>query len=562
MSEKVSISNLNKNAGLNTGSGISFQDVEEDNIPTLENPNIKPTRTIADLSQLPNEEEETEGVVLKSTIEEDILGEGSVFEDYIAKKQKEREELDAAIDAHNEMVAAKLGEEVPEEITDEDVVRSTEALNKQENPTDEFDSEVEDPSDYVDPLEKELEEEEDNITANIVTPKTVRVSNIEEVEKETSSNNKIASTVVSEDLGQGVNFSIDEEDLLDSDEDDNENNNQENLKELQSSISNKIAPINKHLDLSSFTITNKAISAKNALQSSSKKAVDWALFSSKIHFALSEFSGTDISTLGSNTGLNAYSTVYNKYKLILDHMIGENKPKDVESFAKSVSFLDNDDLYGGIYVANFAESNYIPYDCPKCSHTFLSENIPIEDMYSFEKPEEEELFNDIRKEQYYQLTDLYTSELVPITDKFAFAFREPSIYSIVFETALLDEKFTDKYRDIISVLSYIDNIYYINQEAGEITPIGYKRYPTNKMKDTKSRVIEYSKIINSLSPDEYNIILAYLAAINTEHTGMKWKLPECTCPKCGTVIKERETTAENLVFMRHQLAALAITSIK
>ena len=127
---------------------------------------------------------------------------------------------------------------------------------------------------------------------------------------------------------------------------------------------------------------------------------------------------------------------------------------------------------------------------------------------------------------------------------------------------MLDEKFSEKYRDIISVLAYIDNIYYINQEAGEITPIGYKRYPSNKMKDAKSRIIEYSKIINSLSPDEYNIILAYLAAINTEHTGMKWKLPECTCPKCGTVIKERETTAENLVFMRHQLAALAITSIK
>ena len=560
MSEKVSISSLNKNAGLNTGSGISFQDASEDNIPTLENPNIKPTRTIADLSQLPQEEENPEGVILKTTVEDDILGEGSVFEDYIAKRQKEREELDAAIDAHNEMVAAKLGEEVPEEITDADVIRSTEELNKQDNPTDEIETEVEDPSDYVDPLEKELEEEEDN-TISYVKPK-IAVSNIEEVEKETSSNNKIASTVVSEDLGQGVKFTIDEEDLLDDDDEEDTKENEENLKELQSSISSKIAPINKKLDLSSFTITNKAISAKNALQSSSKKAVDWALFSSKIHFALSEFSGTDISTLGSNTGLNAYSTVYNKYKLILDHMIGENKPKDVESFVKSVSFLDNDDLYGGIYVANFAESNYIPYDCPKCSHTFLSENIPIEDMYSFEKSEEEEEFNKIRKEEYYQLSDLYTSELVPITDKFAFGFREPSIYSIVFETALLDEKFTDKYRDIISVLSYIDNIYYINQEAGEITPIGYKRYPSNKMKDAKSRIIEYSKIINSLSPDEYNIILAYLAAINTEHTGMKWKLPECTCPKCGTVIKERETTAENLVFMRHQLAALAITSIK
>ena len=56
--------------------------------------------------------------------------------------------------------------------------------------------------------------------------------------------------------------------------------------------------------------------------------------------------------------------------------------------------------------------------------------------------------------------------------------------------------------------------------------------------------------------------LAYLSAINNKRSGMKWKLPECTCPKCGSVIKERETTAENLVFTRHQLAALAITSLK
>jgi hypothetical protein len=277
---------------------------------------------------------------------------------------------------------------------------------------------------------------------------------------------------------------------------------------------------------------------------------------------MQETNRTEISTLGSNSGLNQYSIVYNRYKLILDHMVGDNKPKDVESFVKSISFFDNDDLYGGIYVANFSESNYIPYDCPKCSHTFLSDNISIEDMYSFEKDEDKKMFDDIRKEAHYQLSNLYTSEVVPITDNYAFAFREPSIYSIIFETALLDEKFTNKYRDIISVISYIDEIYFIDQENMSLSPIGYKRFPTNKMKDTKSRIIEYAKIINSLSPDKYNIILAYLAAINNNHTGMKWKLPECTCPKCGTVIKERETTAENLVFTRHQLAALAITSLK
>ena len=134
--------------------------------------------------------------------------------------------------------------------------------------------------------------------------------------------------------------------------------------------------------------------------------------------------------------------------------------------------------------------------------------------------------------------------------------------AIIFEPSLLDERFTNKYRDIISVISYIDEIYFIDQENQSLSPIGYKRFHNNKMKDVKSRIITYAKILNSLRPDEYNIILAYLSSINTQKVGMKWKLPECTCPKCATVIKERETTAENLVFMRHQLAALATTSLK
>ena len=561
MSEKMSISNLNKNAGVTTGSGISYQTItSDDNITTLENPNIKPARTVADLSSLPQKEDTHEGIIIKESIEDEVFGEGGVFEEYLKEARKEREEMDAAIDAHNQMVAAELGEEVPDEITDEDVIRSTEAINNKENPLDEIETEVEDPSDYVDPLERELEaEEEEEIAINNKFKQSM--SNIDAVQEQTKlSNNSIANTIKSEDLGQGVNYNIDEEDLLDLDEDEEDDNDDANLKELQSSISDKIAHVNKKFDLKSIKFTNQPISANNAIEAASKKTVDWALFSSKMHFGMSEFSGTDISTLGSNTGLNQYSTVYNRYKLFLDHMVGENKPKDVETFVKSVSFLDNDDLYGGVYVANFNGSNYIPYDCPKCKYTFLSENIPIEDMYSFDKPEEEKTFRQIREEQFYQLSDLYVSEAVQITDNFIFVFREPSIYSIVFEPALLDDKFTNKYRDIISVVSYIDNIYLVKD--GVAQPIGYRKFNNNKMKNVKSRIIEYAKIINSLSPDEYNVILAYLASINNQKTGMKWKLPECTCPKCGTTIKERETTAEQLVFMRHQLAALAITSLK
>ena len=205
MSEKMSISNLNKNAGVTTGSGISYQTIaSDDNITTLENPNIKPARTVADLSSLPQKEDTHEGIIIKESIEDEVFGEGGVFEEYLEEARKEREEMDAAIDAHNEMVAAELGEEVPDEITDEDVIRSTEAINNKENPLDEIETEVEDPSDYVDPLERELEaEEEEEIAINNKFKQSM--SNIDAVQEQTKlSNNSIANTIKSEDLGQGV----------------------------------------------------------------------------------------------------------------------------------------------------------------------------------------------------------------------------------------------------------------------------------------------------------------------------------------------------------------------
>ena len=234
MSEKMSISNLNKNAGVTTGSGISYQTIaSDDNITTLENPNIKPARTVADLSSLPQKEDTHEGIIIKESIEDEVFGEGGVFEEYLEEARKEREEMDAAIDAHNEMVAAELGEEVPDEITDEDVIRSTEAINNKENPLDEIETEVEDPSDYVDPLERELEaEEEEEIAINNKFKQSM--SNIDAVQEQTKlSNNSIANTIKSEDLGQGVNYNIDEEDLLDLDEDEEDDNDDANLKELQ-----------------------------------------------------------------------------------------------------------------------------------------------------------------------------------------------------------------------------------------------------------------------------------------------------------------------------------------
>ena len=285
----MNISDLNKDAGKTTGSGISYTD-NASSVTTLDNPNIrtsvssnKSNLKVADLSHLPQKEESTDGVIKKESIEQDLLGEGSVFETYLENKKKEIAEVNAAIDAHNEMVAARLGEEVPDEITDEDVARSRMAA--QVGSINEYVDTNIDKDDYIDPLEQELEEDG-------------YISNIDAIEKQTSSN-VIANTIKSEDLGQDVSFKIDDEDLLDDEEDDNDTSkeDEENLEELRTVVSDKLSAASKKLDLKAFTITNRAVSAKSALINSEKKTADWALFSSKMHFALSEFSGTEISSL-------------------------------------------------------------------------------------------------------------------------------------------------------------------------------------------------------------------------------------------------------------------------
>ncbi len=558
--------------GTDTGSGISSElelSAIVDNTEELvlsavpETTTEVPKRTIADFSTLPKEE--VLGVDIKVSPEHELFKAGGDFENYMKEKESEMEKVIADIDAHNEMIAASIGEEVPEVITDADIKRAEEKISKvedlDEGLTDEFISESLEDKEYVDPLE--LESEPDVIEEVKVKLPTSTNSSIAEVEKERTATvyGKISKTVLSKDLGVNASFDIDPEDQLD-DEKVEKVDEEENLEALRRAISEKIAPVSKRFDISTFSIQNKPVTAKSIMDSKEYTVADWALLSAKAHIAMREFSGKELSVLGDDGGLNRFSVMKNRYKLFYDHLSGDNKPESFESWLKSMSFLDNDHLYGAVFIANFAGANYIPYDCGKCKKTFLSENIPTENMYRFKTNEDAANFNAIRDGKVNEMHDLYVSEVIPVNEKVAIAFREPSIYSIIFETSLLDEQFADKYKEVISVISYIDNIMIIDAENKTISPLYYKRYPENKVKDIKSRIIEFAKILSTLSPDEYSIVLAYLNSINSLNDSIVYQLPEVTCPHCGNVIKAQDTSAESLVFMRHQLAALATTSIK
>ncbi len=104
------------------------------------------------------------------------------------------------------------------------------------------------------------------------------------------------------------------------------------------------------------------------------------------------------------------------------------------------------------------------------------------------------------------------------------------MYGTVFETGALDAKFARKYENILSMLSFIENIYYINREHGTLIPINCNPDPSNINKTVARKVIAYYNIIKSLNSDEYGMIIANIGKIRSryiEHA--TFQIPEFDC---------------------------------
>ena len=98
---------------------------------------------------------------------------------------------------------------------------------------------------------------------------------------------------------------------------------------------------------------------------------------------------------------------------------------------------------------------------------------------------------------------MYTTEVIPVSDDYAIAFKEPSIYNIAFESALLEEDFVNKHQDLVSIIAYIDKIYRINHENHSLEEIDLPVFANNKTKTFKTKVINYAKVISTLDSDQY-----------------------------------------------------------
>ena len=452
-----------------------------------------------------------------------------------------------------------------EELLDRVLPSTAEITNSlpTENPAydlfDELDAEDDEPEYDIEYESDEYDWDEEE-PETIPTPIKPAVVPVEEQVSET----KEETDHIFTDFESGeINFDEEDEELEENIDEDKkiEKEQKEQMEKLRSLVREKISPVSKALDISSFSIVKRpAANTISTPREHHEKIADWVLMSSQKPIYMKRFSGTEIERLANGgKGRTRLNRTLDTWQLIYNHIVDPHKPESLEAWARSTSFLDIDHIYMAIYRANFEGSNYIPYNCTNdaCKEVFLSDSFDIMEMCKFKSKEDKERFNSILGSETSPVSKLYSTEVVPVSDEYAFVFREPSIYNISFESAVRDEEFVEKFGDLISICAYIDGIYKIDMEHRELQPVQPNVYKNNMKKTAKSRIVKYSKIISTLGSDEYNTLLAYMQKINESGESLSYQIPEVTCPKCKTVVSSVPQEARNLVFTRHQLAALA-----
>lgn len=329
---------------------------------------------------------------------------------------------------------------------------------------------------------------------------------------------------------------------------------------LKAELAKKMRPVSKKFDLANAVVSQTPVTVTNALADIvplNKKVFTWGLYRSKRPVTVKAFTATELNSLSSYMDNAARSR--DVFKAIWDHIV-RGKGRDFDAWLKTTSYYDVDHLWFAVYGACFAETNYLPYTCPECSEITVSADINLNQMCKFASDEIREEFNKILHSPSEQsMGSVFAEYRVQVSDSFVVGLREPSIYDAVIVPNMLDTEFRNKYRDIIGLNAYISNIYKVVDTGAQIElhPIAVKQFIGNETKSVKARIIQYAKIIRSLTSDQYNIIMGHINTLNETDT-IYYRLPAVTCDHCKKEIPEEREAAADLVFMRHRLGILGI----
>jgi len=536
-------------------------------------------RVKADLSDLPQTNYEDAGVDKKESIEAEILGPGGDFEKYLAEKSAEMKAYNDDYDLRQEM-----GEN-PEDATEEEVVETDE---------DEIERELQEvsntsysaPKTFIDEEEEETEmggENEEVVDQDAFEAgKAVAADfegmefendDVKEAEKEVKAseiegnfpdhNTDEDEQIVRNTITVNANNSVleDDEAELDSSEEIEEEGmtDDQRVEIMKKMITEKIKPVSKKLDISTFTVAKKGTSNMNLFAVNEVSTARWVLPTTGIIVDMKEILGSELDKIRAFANAGDARGLLN----IIYNNIVSPKPTTFEAWMKSIAYDDYDHLFMAIYVAAFNDANYLPGDCENKSckeKMYVTDNIPVMEMVKFKDDKAKAKFKKIMKESPTDTTGAFATEIVPISENCAIGFKIPTLYSTIIESSYLDDTFTEKYRDMVAILPYVSDVYKIDYETHTLIPVEYKVYSNNVAKTVKSKVIYYNKALASLSADEITVLKAYINNINDKSDDITYQIPETTCPHCGHKNPAQlDQSASSLVFLRNQLALLVTT---
>jgi hypothetical protein len=344
---------------------------------------------------------------------------------------------------------------------------------------------------------------------------------------------------------------------------------------IRTSVKENFKPIENKLNLSEFEIQKKPISASKVLNHIKETPVRTAttpLFStSKKVVEVSEFTATEVQKL--NPSLinqnNFYTTLRDRYQLLYNHIVDPNKPATFEAWLKTVPEDAIDDYFFAAYKATFGAANILTYECPKeeCGNVFLKE-VPVMSMIKYK--------NEAIKTEYLDLLhngklnvskDTYTAGLFQASDEYVFALKTPTLYERVFEPTLLDSKILETYGDLITLITYIDGIFVIDEANKKLIPVDMQPIHTDPRKTVRRRIKTCASIIRTLTSDQLQTLTVETDKydkpdskrnINNDDDEdttpeIQYIYPECECPKCKSKINEAVANPVDMLFTRHQL---------
>ena len=277
---------------------------------------------------------------------------------------------------------------------------------------------------------------------------------------------------------------------------------------------------------------------------------------------MSEISGPELDIITQETSGNDLIDQTRTYQILHQHIVDANK-ETLEDFLKKVVVFDINDWFFCAYKATFKGSNYISRTCtnPKCKKVFM-DSVDMDKMVEYGDEESKNRMTAIISGDTTS-KPIYSAKLIPIGNKMVVGIKIPTMYKIIFEQRMISEDFRKNNSNLMELIAYIDDIYYVSEETKMLYSIDTKPDENDHVLTVKRRISTFGKAIMTLNSDEYSYLVdqinKYYRSVDELRKNIKYKYPATECPRCHTKIDEEVVAPMNMLFLRHRLGRLLNT---